>query len=154
MIKLRDSWVFGYVTGDNNFIAPVVINENAFPIGFPLYSSVDSVRRQVEREQIIHSKIPLPDEQRVECFRIGEGIDPDVYLFAVMHMYREAIRATPLAKIQDVAEGEFRQAKVFVDPPLMKVTADMVDELFQEDRVFPVSLVPDIDVGKVTSWRP
>lgn len=147
-------WVYGYVTPDNLLIAPVVVNMNMFPIGVAVYSSERLLKARTAIESKIGDNLPLPGGQEIQHYRLGEAIEFEVYCRAVLHMYREGVRQLGLGGITDVAEDEFRKAKVILDSTVMQLNTDELKMLKQAGRVRRLRDVAEVNIANVIRWRP
>ncbi len=156
--RFEGKWVYAYVAEGNTVIAPVVINPDAFPIGIVVYDSLEFVSRRLRVERDL-AKNAGPVERgaphrRVEGYRLGDSLDTEVYMRASLHMFRQAIRLTPLRKIADVAEDEFRKCLVFVSPPILQLLDQTVLGLRKEGRAIPLTDFEDVDVEEIVQWNP
>lgn len=156
--RFDGKWVYAYVADGNTIIAPVVINSDAFPIGIVIYDSLEFVARRLRVEREFAKNAGPVDcdapHRRVEGYRLGDSLDTGVYLRAALHMFRQAIRLTPLRKIADVAEGEFRKCIVFVNPPTLQLADQTVLGLRKEGRAIALTDFEDVDVEEIVKWNP
>lgn len=153
-VTLTDYWTWGWVTPENLFICPVVLNAGGFPVGIAVWTDEKLVKTKVRAEEAISQKLPLEQGQKPYHFQIGEELDPVVYGQSAVHMFRQAMVSMTMGKIKDVAEEEFRTSMVFIDPPLMRVDDEILVSMAKQDKLRLVSCVEDWDIDEITSWHP
>jgi hypothetical protein len=153
-VSVDGLWVWGYVSSDNKFICPVVINNAQFPVGLPVYTQEISVLRKVEGERAISQKIPLPAGQTVHHYQLGDELSPEIFVKAGLHMFRQAMTALAMQKIAGVAEGEFAASMLFIDSPLLKIDDEVLMEMFRADKLRLLSCVEEWDMDEIVEWTP
>ncbi|MBD3216417.1 MAG: hypothetical protein GF311_27640 [Candidatus Lokiarchaeota archaeon] len=150
-------WTWGFVTdvtGEDQYIAPLVINAGKFPVGVAVWRDERIVDAKVRAEHLISEKLPLPEGQRVVKYRIGDELDPEVFVKSALMMYRRAFQAHEMGQIAGAAEDEFATAAVFFDPPLMKVDDELLVRMVREDNVRMLQYLSDVDFQAVLAWQP
>lgn len=152
--SVRGLWVYGYETPDNLLIAPVVINMTNFPIGVAVYSSEGLLKARTAIESKIGDNLPLPGDQKIVHYQIGKDIEFEVYCRAVLHMYRMGVKQMDLGGIKNIAEDEFRKAKVILDSTVMQLDADTLKTLRESGRVRRLRDIVEVNIAEVIRWRP
>lgn len=152
-LSIDGMWAWGYVTQDNLLIAPVVLNTVLFPVGIPIYTNEEAAKRRVEQEAVISRNLPLPDGQTVHHYEIGRELDPVTYARAGIHQFRNALNMHAMGEIKDVAENEYRNALVFIDPPILKVDDEMLLNFQNADKLRLISCVEEWDIEEICAWN-
>jgi hypothetical protein len=152
-VSVDGMWVWGYVTDDNMFIAPPVLNARLFPVGLPVYTEEVMVERKVEGEREISKKIPLPAGQSVHHYQLGKDLDFEIYAKAGLHMFRKSLSTFKLEGIKGAAENEFNNGLLFIDPPLLKVDDSILMLLYKRRKLRLLACVKEWNMAEVLAWN-
>jgi hypothetical protein len=148
-MKLNGKWVFGYLTTDNLFIAPLVFDETLFPVGIPIYTHKDTATAQMDRDSIVGQTKPFPIGAKSMVYRLRKGgLSPFMYLSSAFNSLRNAFKITPLYGILDAAEETFMSFSIFLDPTSMKMEGTGKSNT----KTKRMTDVEDVDVKAAIEW--
>lgn len=155
-VTLTEHWTWGWVTPEQLFISPVILNVGKFPVGIAIWTKEILVAAKVRAEHAISEKLPLVQGQVPHYYQIGQEpgeLDPTVYGQSALHMFRQALSMC-MGKIKDAAEDEFKTGMVFIDPPIMKIDDEILVKMAKLDKIRLISCVQDWDLEAITAWTP
>lgn len=157
---LSGLYCYTFVTSDNLIVAPIIINETAFPVGVLAYSDKKLAEKRMSLEAKFTEKYLTENPTVTKCpysdvklFQFEETISLDVYLQSSLFVFFQAINLTPLKGIAGIAEEEFTKCNVYLDPPILRVNDQISTALKAKGLVRPLREFTDVNLDGIIAWH-